>query len=328
MRPREKHDSQAGKPGVRVRAGAPGLWLWPKGGREYGPGGAEWVLRAPGTTRIANARITFEYDNKLFAHHCLRLGLRAGGDRRTAWEACKPPTPASSQKHAELRLADPSGAPTAKELYVQLAVPPCEHGNRRSCEKWIPVKDPLRDGAFVRVTAVEMVLVDDDDPIVRPSKAFYELDGKYIDGRQTYPLRVDADDAGAGVTRIDIDHSGWPGAQPPLAEHEVACDPHHQTDSLGARICPPHDAIELDVDTRPMPEGTRHFRAHTPDVAENVGERRWSVIIDRTPPTPPKDLRFTTPEEGSAQAAWDAAEDPILPDGTPGSGVERYQTRY
>jgi hypothetical protein len=71
-----------------------------------------------------------------------------------------------------------------------LAVPRCEHGNAESCEKWIPVRDPLKDGAFVRVTAVDMVLVDDDDPIVQPSEAFYELDGTYIDGRQTYPLRA------------------------------------------------------------------------------------------------------------------------------------------
>jgi hypothetical protein len=37
--------------------GRPGLWLWPTGGRGYGPGGAEWVLRAPGTTRIARASL-------------------------------------------------------------------------------------------------------------------------------------------------------------------------------------------------------------------------------------------------------------------------------
>src|SRR4051794_37130394 len=33
-------------------AGGPGLWAWPTGGREYSSGGAEWVYRAPGTTRI------------------------------------------------------------------------------------------------------------------------------------------------------------------------------------------------------------------------------------------------------------------------------------
>lgn len=308
--------------------GRPGLWLWPQGGREYGPGAAEWVLRAPGTTRIASARIAFEYRDKLFAQHCLRFGLRVADEQRTAWEACKPPTPASSQDHAELRLADPSGEPTAKELYVQIAIPACKSGNAKSCEKWIPVKDPLKDGAFVRIKSVDLVLVDDDLPVVQPSQAFYELDGTYIDGRETYPLRIDSTDAGAGVTRVDIEHTGWPGPQPPLAEHVTSCDAHHHTAALGARICPPSDVTDLDVDTRPMPEGRRHFRASTPDVAGNVGEHTWTVIIDRTPPTPPGNIHFTTPEEGSAQAAWDAAEDPILPDGTPGSGVKHYQARY
>jgi hypothetical protein len=308
--------------------GKPGLWLWPRGGRSYGPGAGEWVLEAPGTTRIASARITFAYEPKVFAHHCLRLGLRVADEQRSAWEACKPPTPASTRDQVEVQLADPSGAPTAKQLYLQLAVPGCEHANAKSCEKWIPEKDPLGEGGYARVTSVDLVLVDDDLPVVRPAGAFFELDGRYIDGRQTYPLRVDVEDAGAGVTGLAVDHTGWPGPQPPLVEHESACDPRHHTDALGARLCPPRDAVALEVDTRPMPEGTRRFRAHSTDVAGNTGERGWTVIIDRTPPTPPADLRFTTPDEGSAQATWNAAEDPALPDGTPGSGVAEYRVRH
>lgn len=309
-------------------AGHPGLWVWPVGGREYGPGDAEWVLRAPGTTRIARATVSVAYTNKLYAHHCLRIALRSDAETRDVRLACKPPAPPASQDNYELRLADPVGAPTAKELSVEILVPACEKNTASACSKWIPVKDPLKDGAFVQVKSADLTLVDDDDPVVTPSKAFFELDGTYIDGRQTYPLRIDSTDAGAGVTRIDVEHTGWPGPQPPLAEHAVECDAHHHTAALGARICPPADAIELDVDTRPMPEGTRHFRASTPDVAGNIGDHRWTVIIDRTPPTPPQSLRFTTPEEGSAQAAWDAAEDPVLPDGTPGSGVKHYQARH
>ena len=174
---------------------------------------------------------------------------------------------------------------------------------------------------------MELVLVDDDTPVVTPSKAFFELDGTYIDGRQSYPLRVDAADAGGGVTRIDVDHTGWPGPQPPLVAHAVTCDPDHHTTALGARICPAADRVDLDVDTRPMPEGTRRFRASSPDVAGNVGDRRWMVIIDRTAPEPPRELRFTTPEEGSAEATWNSTADPVLPDGTPGSGVAGYRVR-
>src|SRR5206468_12148930 len=120
---------------------------------------------------------------------------------------------------------------------------------------------------------------------------------------------VDSSDAGAGITAVNIEHRGWPGPQPPLAERPVECDPHHRTPGLDARTCRAADAIGLDVDTRSMPEGTRRFLVYSPDLAGNVGERAWTVIIDRTPPTAPRNLRFTPPDEGSAQLAWDAADD-------------------
>lgn len=306
--------------------GDPGLWVWPTGEHRYAPGGAEWLLRAPGTTRIARAHLAFSYRPKLFAHHCLAIGLRDGDVQRDQRVWCKPPAP-TTQDNYNLGLADPSGTPSAQEVYVQIVVPNCK-GKSAACSKYIPAQDPQANGVMVHVSSVRMVLVDDDLPVVTPSKAFYELDGTYIDGEQSYPLRVESDDAGAGITRIDIDHSGWSGPQPPLAAHASACDLHHHTAELDARVCPKSDAIDLVVDTRPMPEGTRRFRAYAPDPAGNVGEKRWTVIIDRTPPTPPQNLHFTTPEEGSAQAAWDAATDPVLPDGTPGSGVRQYQSRY
>jgi hypothetical protein len=62
---------------VTVAGAFPGLWLWPVDEREYRPGGAEWVLRAPGTTRIAKVTLDPGYRTKLFAHHCLEIGLPA-----------------------------------------------------------------------------------------------------------------------------------------------------------------------------------------------------------------------------------------------------------
>src|SRR5688500_11118649 len=50
---------------TRGLGGLPGLWAWPLGDKDYRPGGAEWVLRAPGTTRIARAELDLEYRNKL-----------------------------------------------------------------------------------------------------------------------------------------------------------------------------------------------------------------------------------------------------------------------
>ena len=297
-----------------------GLWAFPTGDRRYAPGGAEWKLRAPGTTRIGRASLRIGFRPNLFAQHCVRIGLRSGDEVRDGMVTCKPPTPAS--RNLELDFADPSGKPTATELYAQIVVPSCP-GRSSKCDKWIPTTAPEGNGPVLRVEDADLVLVDDDDPSVRPSGPFFELDGTYIDGRETYALRIDSDDAGAGITRIDIEHAGHPA----LAGHAVLCDPHHRTSGLDSRICRADDDIELDVDTRPMPEGTRRFEASSPDVAGNVGAKRWTVIIDRTPPTTPEP-RFTTPEEGSAQAAWPASTDPVLPDGTPGSGVARYRERH
>jgi hypothetical protein len=66
----------------------------------------------------------------------------------------------------------------------------------------------------------------------------------------------------------------------------------------------------------------------SPDVAGNVGDRRFTVIIDRTAPESPSELRFTAPEEGSAEVTWTTTADPVLPDGTLGSGVAGYRVRH
>ena len=309
----------------------PGLWMWPIGDREYRPGGAHWSLRAPGTTRIARATFDLAYRTKVFAQHCLVTGLRTGEETRDGTTECKPPAPPAREDDHPVSLFDPAGAPTAKEAFVELDLPECRTGRPQPCSKHIPSLDPTTNGPMARVRRVRLVLVDDDLPVVTPSRAFFELDGRYIDGRQSYPLRVDVSDAGAGVRGIDISHRGWPAPgdqHPALAAYASACDPAHRTPELGARVCPEADAIDLVVDTRPMPEGTRRFRAFSSDPAGNTGERRWTVVIDRTPPSPPKDLSFTKPEEGSAQPAWAAAHDPVLPDETPGSGVAGYRFRH
>src|SRR4051812_45130474 len=145
-------------------ADQPGLGLWPTGGREYGPGGAQWVLRAPGTTRIARASVELSYRDPVFAHHCLQVGLRTATGDRDARQDCKPPAPPATQDGYQVQIADPSGAPTAKEAYVELLVPACKNANPQACTKWIPAKAPLEGGPFSRVKAIDLTLVDDDAP--------------------------------------------------------------------------------------------------------------------------------------------------------------------
>ena len=301
----------------------PGLWLWPMGEAWYRPGGSEWTITAPGTTRIASASLRFAYRERLFSHHCVNAGLRTSEGVTSGLSQCKPPNDVASRDAWPVAFADPDPTPASKQAFVDISMPDCTSGKAAGCERWIPSQDPLGHGSMLRVDGVDLVLVDDDLPVVTPSEAFYELAGKYIAGTETYPLRIDVTDAGAGIASVAVLHEGHPN----LAERTSPCDPTHNTPALDSRICPEQDALDTEVDTRPMPEGTRRFRALGEDPAHNVGESAWSVIIDRSSPTPPQAPAVQLPREGAAQPTWDAATDPVLADGTPGSGVAGYRVR-
>jgi hypothetical protein len=305
-------------------SGTPGLWSWPLGAREYRPGSAGWVLRAPGTTRIATATFHVSYRDRLFSHHCVDVGLRSGVELRAERTDCKPPAQDEPNGRYSVNLQDPSSEPSAKEAFVRLRMPVCNNPAPTPCSKYVPAQNPTTTGSMARADRVDMVLVDDDRPIVTPSGAFFDLDGTYIDGKHQYALRLDVRDAGAGIAHMALEHFG----NAALLDRDSACDEHHHTAALGSLVCPDADFEAMNVDTQPMPEGTRRFRATATDPAGNLGAAPWTVIIDRTPPTPPSAPAFTKPEEGSAQAAWTASADPVLPDGTPGSGVAGYRARH
>ncbi len=320
--------------------GQPGLWLWPigspaAGGNKYPPGYAEYAFRTPGSTRIARASIDTSFRPALYNHHCTDLGLRTDSALIQRTRDCVPPTPGQTTSeaggpvhHRTVALFDPSAAPSSKELYVRLEKPSCENGNQLACLKWIPDNNPT-DGSFLRAEKVAMTLVDDDLPVVTPSGAFFDLKDRYIDGKQSYPLQIDSTDAGAGIYAQQFDHTlpTPPATIETLGEKNSTCDPAHNTQVLGSRICPPNESLPLTIDTNPFPEGTNKFRAWAVDPARNIGESLWNVIVDRTPPPAPPNIRFLTPDEGSGQADWDTSIDPILADGTPASGTTHYRYR-
>jgi hypothetical protein len=226
--------------------GVGSLWAWPTGDREYRPGGGEWFLRAPGTTRIARATVDLAYRTKVFAHLCLDAGLRSRDEGRDTHRDCKPPAQPATEDGYVQAFSDPDAAPKATEAYMQLVMPSCNNPADTPCSKYIPSKDPVGNGPMVRAKAVSLVLVDDDLPIVTGSDAFYELDGRYINGREVYPLMISASDAGAGIGRIAFDHVG----HSTLADRAAPCDPNHRTPELGARICPPpHEETLVDSQT-------------------------------------------------------------------------------
>jgi hypothetical protein len=256
---------------VAALGGTYGLWLWATGGKKaYTPGDyAEWTYTAPGTTRLADASLSFAYRNKLLAHHCIDVGFRDGAGAVVAHrEYCQPPEPPDSQDRVTLALADAAANPTAKVLYVRILV---DCGGARTCAKTIPSKDPLTTGGFVRVLGVDMTLVDDDQPTV-------ELSHDDVDAHDDlYTAAVHATDAGSGIKSVRIERVG--GSV--FAASDAPCDPTHHTDALDARICPADFSLTGSLDIGGLEDGTYEFLATAVDVAGNVGTIRWQVTLNR-----------------------------------------------
>ncbi len=331
--------------GYEMRQGyqnRPGLWMWPKGSyslgglfpKLYPPGYVEFSFSAPGTTRIARAKLDTEYRNSLYLSHCTEFGLRNGTTSRAKNRNCSAPVPdrvevgtSGERAFRKVSLFDPSGEPTAKDLYARLDIPRCPPLPDSACSKLIASLDPLTAGAFMRIGKVELTLVDDDLPIVTTSGSFYDLRGRHIDGKSSYPLAIAASDAGSGIKLTRLDHTAPGGSEVTLGSKSASCDLTHSTAQLGSRICPPSDLLSPTVNTNSFPEGTHAFRAWAADAANNVTEKRWNVAVDRTAPATPADLYFLTPAKGAAQVYWDEAVDPMLADGTRSSGTTNYRFR-
>lgn len=262
-----------------------GLWLWPTGGRQaYVPGDwAEWTYTAPGTTRLESATLSLSYANKLLAHHCVEIGFRAADGSTTDGRSfCGPVKPPDSQGLTTVQLEDPAANPSSKVLYVRIRV---DCGGAATCARTIPALDPLANGAFVRVTRVDMTLVDDDAPVVQPSGALWDVRDHFIDGTAAYGVTLSASDAGSGIATTTIAHaSQYPPASDTVASEAAPCDPLHTTPALDARICPQSFGWDTTVPTSPYPEGPNTFTESATDVAGNVGSQAWTIYVDRTPP--------------------------------------------
>jgi len=305
--------------GLQAELGAePGLWLWPRGGKHaYTPGDyAEWTYTAPGTTRLKSVQLSFEYSNKLLAHHCVEVGFRdTTGAVVDQSVDCKPDGRTAS-------LLDPADDPTSKVLFFRIRV---DCGGAPTCSKTIPSKDPLKNGAFARLLKADMTLVDDDDPTVTASGPFAEQD--YVNGSSSYGLTVNGDDPGSGIVRLAVDRTG----DGRVASSDAPCDPTHHTAALDARNCPEHYLFGTSVDTTPLPEGFVEFVARGYDVAGNEGDSEpFGVYVDRTPPPAPTGFAQDDFDEstGTASISWDPGDDPDLADGSPGSGVDGLSYRY
>jgi hypothetical protein len=303
--------------------GQHGLWLWPLGGHKtYDTrDNAQWTYTAPGTTQLESVQLSYAWTNKLLAHHCIDIGLLDdSGNVVTHDELCKPPP----QSPRTLTLTDPASSPTSKVLYFRVHV---DCGGASSCNKTIPSKDPLTNGAYARLLKVDMTLIDHDVPLVTPSGPLFALDGGYTDGRSAYDVTLSAHDLGSGVSR------GWTvdSHDATVATQNGACDPTHHTESLDNRVCPADLEYTASVPLSAYPEGAVAFGQRAIDLAGIVGSSvDWTVFVDRTPPSAASSLAeqsFDT-SSGELVVGWADGVDPPLADGSPGSGVQSTDYRY
>jgi hypothetical protein len=353
------HQTSAGATGYSSAPGLPGrpgLWEWPSGRMRYSSGRAGWHYTAPGTTRILSAVADLRYDPRLLSQHCVHVALRdASGAIRDRKSFCRPPLPPRGTGKLTIGLGDPAANPTSTDLAVELELPcragaatsqpkpgtgrkvrrrtrrrphraarPRGRAAKQTCQKYIPVANGTANR--LRVTRVQMVLVDDDLPVPAPAGEWYDLRDRYVNGQNQHALHVAASDAGAGVASVAAEEVGA-GV---IASSYAPCDSHHNTPELGTRICPATYAIDTTVDATQLAEGRHQFRETATDLAGNAGASdTWSVFVDRTPPSLASNFdALLDPGTGAARVTWDGAADPDLIDGSPGSGLAGYRVRY
>jgi hypothetical protein len=307
-------------------AGAAGPWIWLTGDREYRPGGAEWHLTAPGTTRIAAVSLQLAYRDKLFAHHCLEAGLRVADQVRDQRRSCAPPSAPATPDRYDVTLADSASEPTAKEAFFRIEMPPCHNPAPTPCSKWVPRLDPVKNGGMVRASRIAIDLVDDDRPEARASGPLRELADRHVDGKSAYDVNVTGTDPGAGVRRVGLERAGVGN----VTGAESPCDPAHHTPALDAAVCPPSHGATWSFDTTPLPEGAVDMRATAEDLAGNAAAGdSWRFFIDRTAPPEPSEFDVDLDADAEiATVSWLAADDPVLADGSPGSGLAEWEYRF
>ena len=167
------------------------------------------------------------------------------------------------------------------------------------------------------------ITYDTDNPATAtPSGEWYDLRGGYVKGTGTHSVTLSGADAGAGVKKLALERIG--GGE--VASSTLPCDPRN---ALSPTACPHSATRAVTFDAAGLPEDADTFRQATTDYAGNVKRSAdWIVKVDRTPPEDPSAFLGDFDEEtGEGDVDW-LAQDPILADGTPGSGIVTYEYRY
>lgn len=156
------------------------------------------------------------------------------------------------------------------------------------------------------------IKVDRSDPSVPAgSGALRDVPDGYTDGRGGFGVVVDAADSLSGVARVAVVIDGTESANVALP-----CEPHGC--AAEAQGTPQPDLATLG-------EGSHSVAVRAYDqVGYQSTSDGWPVTIDRTAPGAPEvsDEVDFDPDTGQALADFDEPEDPLLPDGSEGAGID------
>ena len=170
----------------------------------------------------------------------------------------------------------------------------------------------------------DQITYDTDNPTAAtPSGEWYDLRDDYTQGTGTHSITLAGADAGAGVKKLALEEVG--GAE--IAAVTLPCDPRNR---MTPTACPHTVTRAVTFDPGGLSAGKHSFRQRTTDYAGNaLVSQTWTVIIDRTAPGAPSNFQASLDASTSeTSVSWDDGIDPVLPDGTPGSGTASYEYRY
>jgi len=166
---------------------------------------------------------------------------------------------------------------------------------------------PTAEGAY-NFFLTPAIKVDRTPPTVTPSGQLFDLHDQYINGQGTRALTITASDALAGIASLDLEDIGH-GI---IAHQTIACTPLQ---------CPLQATQSFNVDTSQMAEGRHDLRVIATDQAGNTTTSPWTILIDRTPPTPPSAFAAAfDPASGETDVTYSASDI--------AAGIARYETTY
>jgi YD repeat-containing protein len=166
---------------------------------------------------------------------------------------------------------------------------------------------------------------DTDRPTATPSGAWYDKRDGYVNGQGQQTVILGASDARSGVRRVALEEVG--GSE--LAAYRAPCtgisDP--------PATCSSSVSPTVSFETGALSEGVHHYRQTVQDLAGNSGRSApWTVTVDRSAPSVPGDflqgMFYPDDPDPVVTISWAETTDPVLADGSPGSGIADYDVRY